>query len=75
MTSNNARLLTSKEILELALRDGAKRTAVENFLGSLDNTMPKQFHIQNLLADMKLYGWNVATSKTIMDGIDKMYEN
>lgn len=64
-----ARLLTGIEIFNLASRKGAKRVAVENFLSSLDNSMPSQFHLANLQRDGLVYHWNAATRNAVKAGI------
>jgi hypothetical protein len=49
------------------------QTAVDNFLGSLDMSIPMEAHIQNALSDALSYGWNVATLDAIIVGIGEKY--
>jgi hypothetical protein len=51
-----------------------KRQAVENFLSSMDWTMPIGVQLANLARDAKLYGWNIETKRTIRDGIRTIYQ-
>lgn len=62
-----------KEIMKLALTPGAKSIAVENFLTSIDRTMPVFFHLQNLAADARSYRWNAATVTAIKAGLKVIY--
>ncbi len=50
------------------------RIAVENFLASIDTSMPEQFHIANAIQDWKAYGWDTATLNAIIIGIGEKYE-
>jgi hypothetical protein len=62
------RELTGQEISRLADRKGAKKVAVENFLMS----MGKDPIVARLNAhwDKKLYNWDKATFKAILDGME-----
>ena len=55
-------------IEELASREGVKRTAVENFLGSLDD-LTREEALANLELDVRSYGWSTATGRAIQQGI------
>lgn len=70
-----ARMLKPMEIRTLALRPGAKKVAVENFLMSADNFMPQQLHLHNLGIDAISYQWNSATVDAIRAGLKMMYED
>ncbi len=48
--------------------------AVDNFLYSIDVSIPMSDHLANAILDAKLYGWNAATRSAIFDGIDKKYD-
>lgn len=61
------------EIDGLCNQFNAKRIAVENFLMSLDLTMPPQFHMQNLVSDARLYQWPQTTVDAIQAGIKLAY--
>lgn len=51
-----------------ANKNEAKKIAVENFLGTLGDLTTHEA-IANLNMDAKLYKWNAATVKAILDGI------
>ena len=63
------RQLTDAEVAKFATRKGAKRIAVENFLGTLDERAGLYGNRQNLYADARSYGWNAATFEAIRQGI------
>lgn len=66
--------LTGAEIERFAARKGARRIAVENFLGSMDTvTMTATQHRVNLSMDAGLYKWNTATVSAIAAGITLAY--
>ena len=61
-------MLDPNRITELATQEGVKRTAVENFLSTLDGmTYPEA--VGNCEIDKKSYGWNHETSGAIREGI------
>lgn len=66
-------MLTPEQIERLASREGVRRVAVENFLGSLDGSSAVDA-FQNLRADARSYGWNEATRTAIADGIRRHFE-
>ena len=70
-----ARLLNMREIVHLTAMPRVRRIAVENFLGTLDNTMPKEMHLLNLRNDAASYRWNIATVSAIKKGIEMMYKD
>jgi len=49
------------------------QSAVENFLSSLDLTIPMELHFRNALRDAQSYKWNSATLIKIMEGIEEAY--
>lgn len=49
------------------------KLAVQNFLSSLDMTMPKSDQIKNAILDSALYHWNNQTYTAILNGIDRAY--
>ena len=61
--------LTIKEIEQFASLKGAKRIAVENFLGTLENNETKTDAMINLRADANSYHWNEPTYNAIRKGI------
>lgn len=63
----------TKELLKYSLLPGVKTIAVENFLMSIDQSMPIYFHLENLKADTKLYKWNAATVTAIRKGLNHIY--
>ena len=63
------RELTYKEIEELANRPGAKKIAVENFLGSMGTDLTITEIIGNVAIDAKLYNWSQETISAIMEGV------
>lgn len=67
--------LTNREIEKLASRRGARRLAVENFLGTADPTIRLGNHLTNLDMDTRLYRWNSTTKRAITAGIKKMYKD
>jgi hypothetical protein len=50
------------------------KTAVENFIGSLDRSFPIEIHIYNLMLDQRLYKWNDETYSEIKKNIFKIYK-
>ena len=63
------RQLTAGEIERLASRKGARRIAVENFLGSMDPAISGRDHLKNLFADVAAYRWSSSTQHAIAAGI------
>ncbi len=68
-----ARELTSAEIDALASRQGVRRIAVENFLGTLDLSIGAYGNRRNLYQDAAAYRWNAATQNAIARGIEKAF--
>ena len=56
------------------MKEEAKKTAVDNFIASIDTTLPIVTHFMNLEKDVELYDWNDATKVAIMRGILEKYE-
>jgi hypothetical protein len=69
-TNTMKRELTSKEIETLAMSQGARRNAVENFLETLPKHTNRSQDLANLAMDAKLYGWKLYTVDAIMRGIN-----
>jgi hypothetical protein len=61
------RQLSATEIERFASRDGVRRTAVDNFLGTMGTDAIAAG--MNLSQDARDYRWNAATMKAIRDGI------
>lgn len=61
-------MLTTNRIEELAARANVRRTAVENFLGTLDGLSYEEA-VANCVQDAKSYRWNRETSGTIREGL------
>ena len=61
-------MLTATRIAELASRPGVRKTAVENFLSSLDGLTYEEA-VANCVLDTRLYRWNHETSGTIREGL------
>lgn len=53
--------------------NGIKKVAVENFLMSMDASLPKRANIDNAVRDALLYGWNIRTLDAIVTGIEQKY--
>ena len=68
-----ARELTSAEIEALAGRKGARRIAVENFLGTLNLKIGAYGNRCNLYQDAAAYRWNAATQNAIARGIERAF--
>ena len=66
--SHAMRNLTNEET-----RRGAKRIAVENFLGSMPEDLSFDQTRTNVHADAASYKWNDTTVAAIMDGVIKAY--
>jgi len=60
--------LPAARIAALSSREGADRTTVENFLGTLDGLTQAEA-LANLELDAVSYGWNTATGRAIQQGI------
>jgi hypothetical protein len=52
----------------LASREGVNQTAVENFLGSMDD-LTQEEALANLELDARSYKWNPETGRAIQQGI------
>jgi len=63
-------MLTSEKIAELANRNGVRRIAVENFLGTVGSNPNAYAATQNLYQDARDYKWNAATQTAIRRGIE-----
>lgn len=50
-----------------------KQNAADNFLSSLDISMPIREQQLNAMNDAFSYGWNQETLRTILQGIEKAY--
>lgn len=60
--------LSAARIEELASRPGVNRTAVENFLGTLDG-LTREEALANLELDVRSYRWDTATGRAIQQGV------
>jgi len=60
--------LTFDRIRELAVGEGVRKIAVENFLGTLAGSTEDEA-LSNLVLDAKSYRWNAVTVRTIQAGI------
>lgn len=49
------------------------KLALENFLVSVDESMPIKLHFANLSVDAKAYRWNIETVRAIRAGIAAIY--
>lgn len=49
------------------------KLAIQNFLSTMDMTMPKGDQIKNAILDSALYHWNNQTYTAILNGIDEAY--
>jgi len=70
MLGQQLRELKVEEIKKFSSRKGVKKIAVENFLLSVHNNVTKSVALDNLFYDAKIYKWNAATVKAILDGIN-----
>lgn len=61
-------MLTSEKIEELASRKGAKRMAVENFLGSIGD-LSYNDAVANCMQDARDYRWSTETVGAIREGL------
>ena len=68
------RELTSVEIDKLASKKGARRVAVENFLGTLDASIGYGGNMRNAWADRDSYQWKSPTIAAIESGIRKAFK-
>ncbi len=48
--------------------------AVNNFMTSLDTTLPIVFHFKNCLRDAKAYKWSSATVVKIFEDLEDCYK-
>lgn len=64
--------ITTARIVELASRKGAKKIAVENFLGSLGD-LTYQEAVGNCELDARSYRWNHETVGAIREGLVEHY--
>lgn len=48
--------------------------AVENFIASLDTTIPMVYHFKNCMRDAMLYKWKSSVVVAIMSGIEEAYK-
>lgn len=66
-------MITNDQINVLANKNGVRRIAVENFLGTLGpdiSSVARLWALTNLSHDAKSYHWNAATIAAIHAGID-----
>ncbi len=61
-------MLTAAQIEEFAARKGVKRTAVENFLGTVHG-LTHQEAVANCVQDARSYRWSPETSGTIREAL------
>lgn len=61
-------MITQDRINALASREGVQKTAVENFLGTLEGLTQAEA-LANLELDAISYRWGTATSRAIQQGI------
>jgi hypothetical protein len=61
--------LIDEQIEKLASKAGVKRTAVENFLGTLYAPAGRAGSLRNLYDDAASYKWNSATIEAIRAGV------
>ncbi len=47
--------------------------AVANFLGTIDQSLPKEFHMMNMMHDAWMYGWNWQTTQAMVHGLNELY--
>ena len=66
-------MITREQIETLASRNGVRRIAVENFLGTLGLEGSALAAKLNLRQDARDYKWNAATQSAIARGIDLFY--
>jgi hypothetical protein len=50
-----------------------RTTPAENFLMSIDTSIPKIDHMRNCFRDAHMYKWSAAVIIQIMSGIEKVY--
>jgi hypothetical protein len=65
--------LSAEEIEKFASRPGARRIAVENFLGSVPLEIGFDQNFLNLMKDAELYNWNASTVHAIRNGLKLMF--
>lgn len=66
--------LPMDEIAKLAGRKGVRKIAVENFLMTAGQEgMLLGDEVTNLYEDARLYKWNAATVKAILEGLYKVH--
>jgi hypothetical protein len=51
-----------------------QQQVIDNFLSTLDTTLPIVDHFRNALRDALLYKWNSEIKVAIMTGIEDAYE-
>lgn len=61
-------MLTLEKIIELAGRNGVKRTAVENFLGTVSG-LSYNDAVANCMQDARDYRWSSETVAAIREGL------
>lgn len=49
--------------------------AIENFLNTIDLTLPKQAHFENAILDSRAYLWSKETLIEILKGIERSYKS
>lgn len=71
MTTKGAVSSANRDVIiaTLAGQPKARRIAVNNFLSSIDMTMPIAFHLMNLEDDAQSYQWNPETVNAIKRGL------
>jgi hypothetical protein len=55
------------------MQDQPNMKAIENFIGSIDTTLPMIDHFRNAMRDALIYKWNSATRQSILLEIEDRY--
>lgn len=55
-------------------KDGVAWIAVQNFVGSMDCSLPIDVHLMNAAHDCWLYSWNEATTRALLNAIHDTYD-
>lgn len=62
-------MLSADRIETIASGDNVNRTAVENFLASVDDSIGYQGNVMNVAQDARAYDWNIETQVAIRLGL------
>ena len=68
------RRLATEELNSLSKRSGVKEMVVQRFFAQMDLETSREDHVMDAVLDSFSIYWNHLTLRTMLDGLDLMYE-